>query len=132
MGGRGSTGGNNPGSNKEDILSMSAQMKAARQREAAQKRNENLKKAENKTSNKADYHVDHRDSAGGEYIDKGTIAGRTIGSSVKLDYGGETRTGKIVGAHKYPNGRIEFTVKMKATKTAIAITKTVSDKRFKK
>ena len=134
MGGRGSTGGNNPGSGKakEDILSMSAQMKAARQREAAQKRNENLKKAENKTSNKADYHVDHKDSAGGEYIDKGTIAGRKIGSSVKLDYGGETRTGKIVGAHKYPNGRIEFTVKMKATKTARAITKTVSGERFKK
>lgn len=67
MGGRGSTGGNNPGSGKakEDVLSMSAQMKAARQREAAQKRNENLKKAENKTSNKADYHVDHKDSAGG-------------------------------------------------------------------
>lgn len=47
MGGRGSTGGNNPGSGKakEDILSMSAQMKAARQREAAQARNNAVKSA---------------------------------------------------------------------------------------
>lgn len=83
-------------------------------------------------SERENYHVEHRDYAGGEYIDKGTVGGRRIGSSVKLDYGGETRSGKIVGAHKYPNGRVEFTVEMKATKTARAVTKTVSDKRFKK
>lgn len=59
------------------------------------------------------YHVEHTDYVGGKFIDKGKVGDYEVGESVNYLHNGKMEPGTIVMAHKYPNGKVEYTVKDK-------------------
>lgn len=63
------------------------------------------------------YHVRQTDDVGGEYIDEGEVGGVKIGSDVldqvRAKRNDSAESAKVVMAHKYPNGRVDYTVEVK-------------------
>lgn len=61
----------------------------------------------NRNDKYGSYHVEHTDSVGGFYVDSGTVSGYKIGDTVTVEDG---KMGKIIMAHIYPNGKIDYNV----------------------
>lgn len=55
----------------------------------------------------SDYEIDHIDYVGGQFVNKGKVNGISIGDSVKTNDGTD---GKIISAHVYPNGSVDYNV----------------------
>ena len=56
------------------------------------------------------YHIEHTDSVGGKFVDKGKVGDYKIGEKVNYLSNGKLKPGTINKVHIYPNGKVDYNV----------------------